>query len=171
MDFMMRISQFYYDYLRKRAIFKVSLTSLLVLACSEGYAQQGLNFTSLTTKSGLSSNVVNAVLKDSYGWVWFATADGLNRFDGTNFTVYRHRDGDTSSLPVNEILSLYEDKTGKLWIGTGGGSLVYYDRTHDKFCQYRMGAVWKKLQTEAILAICGDHMGRLWVSGYNGLHI
>ncbi|SFS60850.1 Signal transduction histidine kinase [Mucilaginibacter polytrichastri] len=137
----------------------------------QGYGQQALNFTSLTTKNGLSSNVVNAVLKDSYGWVWFATADGLNRFDGTNFTVYRHRDGDINSLPINEILSLYEDKTGRLWIGTGGGALVYYDRTHDTFHQYRAGAVWKKLQTEPILAISGDYLGRLWVSGFSGIHI
>ncbi|HEY5327286.1 MAG TPA: two-component regulator propeller domain-containing protein, partial [Mucilaginibacter sp.] len=155
----------------RKAIFISSLCTLFVTACLCSYGQQGLSFTSLTTKNGLSSNVVNSVLKDSYGWVWFATADGLNRFDGTNFTVYRHVDGDTTSLPVNEVLALYEDKTGRLWIGTGGGALVYYDRTYDTFRQYREGAVWKKLQTEPILAICGDHLGRLWVSGFSGVRI
>jgi len=155
----------------RKAIFNALLCTLLAFACLQSFGQQGFNFTSLTTKNGLSSNVVNAVFKDSYGWVWFATADGLNRFDGTNFTVYRHRDGDISSLPVNEILSLCEDRSGRLWIGTGGGSLVYYDRTHDTFHQYREGAIWKKLQTEPILAISCDHVGRLWVSGFNGLHI
>ena len=150
----------------------MALGILFALAFSLSYGQQVLNFTSLTTKNGLSSNVVNALLKDRYGWVWFATADGLNRFDGTNFTVYRHRDGDTTSLPVNEILSLYEDKTGRLWIGTGGGGgLVYYDRTHDRFHQYHEGSTSKKLQTEPILAISGDHLGRLWVSGYSGVHL
>ncbi len=155
----------------RKAILNLSLYTLFAFACLRSYGQQGLNFTSLTTKNGLSSNAVNAVLKDSYGWVWFATADGLNRFDGTNFTVYRHVDGDTTSLPVNEILSLYEDRSGELWIGTGGGSLVYYDRTHDTFHQYREGAIWKRLLTEPILAISSDHMGRLWVSGFNGLRI
>jgi signal transduction histidine kinase/ligand-binding sensor domain-containing protein/DNA-binding response OmpR family regulator len=155
----------------KKMVLLWLLFPLVMLASSMGYGQQKLNFTALTTKNGLSSNVVNVVLKDRYGWVWFATADGLNRFDGTNFTVYRHRDGDTSSLPVNEILSLYEDRTGKLWVGTGGGSLVYYDRTHDNFCQYKAGPLWKKLQAEPILAIGGDHLGRLWVSGYHGVHI
>lgn len=154
-----------------KGFFSWLLVTLFALACSQSFAQQNLKFTALTTKNGLSSNEVNAVLKDRYGWVWFATADGLNRFDGTNFTVYRHRDGDTASLPVNEILALYEDKAGRLWIGTGGGSLVYYDRTHDTFHQYREGPVWKKLQTEPILAIAGDHLGRLWVSGFNGLLI
>ncbi|EHQ30385.1 histidine kinase [Mucilaginibacter paludis DSM 18603] len=144
---------------------------LFAFAWSGSYAQQAPDFTSLTTKNGLSSNVVNAVLKDSYGWVWFATADGLNRFDGTNFTVYRHRDGDPASLPVNEILSMYEDRSGRLWIGTGGGGLVYYDRTHDAFQQYGEGAVWRKNRTEPVLAICGDHLGRLWISGFNGIRI
>ncbi|MGZ3754096.1 MAG: hybrid sensor histidine kinase/response regulator transcription factor [Mucilaginibacter sp.] len=155
----------------RKAIFNLSLCVIVTLCFLQSYGQQQLNFTLLTTKNGLSSNVVNGVLKDSYGWVWFATGDGLNRFDGNNFTVYRHRDGDTTSLPVNEILSFYEDKTGRLWIGTGGGGLVYYDRTHDTFHQYIEGAVWKKLQTEPILAISGDHLGRLWVGGYNGIRI
>jgi len=155
----------------RKAVYYMVFGMLFALASSQSYGQQTLNFTSLTTKNGLSSNIVNAVLKDSYGWVWFATADGLNRFDGTNFSVYRHRDGDTTSLPVNEILSIYEDNSGRLWIGTGGGGLVYYDRTHDTFHQYREGPVWKKLQTEPILAICGDHLGRLWVSGFSGVHL
>lgn len=154
-----------------KAIFNGLVWSFCAFFVLPAYAQQKLNFTSLTTKNGLSSNVVHAVLKDSYGWVWFATADGLNRYDGTNFTIYRHRDGDPASLPVNEILALYEDKAGRLWIGTGGGGLVYYDRTHDKFFQYRTGATSKRLQIETILAIYGDHKGRLWVSGFSGVQI
>ncbi len=168
----MKSAQQFYSYrILRKLILNLSFSALLAFACLGSYGQQALNFTSLTTKNGLSSNVVNAIIKDSFGWVWFATADGLNRFDGTNFTVYRHIDGDSTSLPVNEILSLYEDRTGKLWIGTGGGSLVYYDRTHDTFCQYRGSKLWKKLQAEPILAITGDHLGRLWVSAYNGVRI
>lgn len=171
MSSMRSIKQFCCCYILRKVAFNLWLCALFCFFFLSGAAQQRLNFTSLTTKNGLSSNVVNAVLKDSYGWVWFATADGLNRFDGTDFKVYRHRDGDTTSVPVNEILSLYEDKTGKLWIGTGGGSLVYYDRTLDVFRRYRDGPVWKKLQTEPILAITGDHLGRLWVSCFSGIRI
>jgi len=71
----------------RKAIFNWLLPAFLTGACLCSYGQEKLNFTSLTTKNGLSSNVVNAVLKDSYGWVWFATADGLNRFDGVNLRV------------------------------------------------------------------------------------
>src|SRR5678816_187187 len=79
-------------------------------------AQQNINFTSLTTKEGLSSNTLHAILKDHFGLMWFATEDGLNKFDGTNFTVYRRTSADSGGLQANEILALHEDKTGNLWI-------------------------------------------------------
>jgi ligand-binding sensor domain-containing protein len=102
----------------------------------EAGAQQDINFTSLSTKDGLSSNTVNTIIKDHTGIMWFGTEDGLNKFDGTKFTVYRHIPGDTASLLANEILSLHEDKAGNLWIGTGGGSLSLYDRKKDAFINF-----------------------------------
>src|SRR5215217_642743 len=87
----------------------------LFLLESPALAQKGeLKFTSLRPKDGLSSNTVNALLKDRYGLMWFATEDGLNKFDGTNFTVYRHKPDNQATLPVNEILALHEDKAGNL---------------------------------------------------------
>lgn len=135
------------------------------------FCQRTMNFTAFTTKNGLSSNTINAIVKDRYGLMWFATTDGLNRFDGTSFTVYRHRDGDSTSLSSNEILSLYEDKRGILWIGTAGGSLVYYDRKLDQFHRYQGDSFWRNARVEAIKAISEDHLGRLWVSSYSGLRV
>src|ERR1700744_5043217 len=80
-------------------------------------AAQNFNITKLTTKDGLSSNTVNLILKDRYGLMWFGTSNGLNKFDGTQLTVYRHNDRDRTSLPGNEILALYEDSRGRLWVG------------------------------------------------------
>src|SRR5687767_3790623 len=82
--------------------------------------QQKINFTSLTSKDGLSSSTVTAILKDRQGMMWFATEDGLNKYDGTSFTVYRHSDMDPNSLPANYIESLHEDRSGNLWVGTNG---------------------------------------------------
>src|SRR4051812_25156877 len=106
---------------------------LLYLAAAQ---EKDIKFTALTTKDGLSSNTVNAIIKDHYGLVWFGTEDGLDKFDGTNFTIYRHRPGDSTSLQANEILSLHEDKAGNLWIGTSGGSLSLYDRKTDAFVNF-----------------------------------
>ena len=73
-------------------------------------SQQDINFTALTIKDGLSSNTVTSILRDHYGFMWFGTEDGLNKFDGTNFKVYRYRPNDSSNLQTNEILSLHEDQ-------------------------------------------------------------
>jgi ligand-binding sensor domain-containing protein len=54
--------------------------------------------------------------------MWFATDDGLNKFDGTDFTVYRSNPDNTNSLRTNEVLALHEDRADNLWIGTSGGS-------------------------------------------------
>src|SRR4051812_43707791 len=98
---------------------KLVLLCLMPLACTWNlYAQQQeINFTALTTKDGLSSNNVTAILKDQHGLMWFGTDDGLAKFDGINFTIYRQRSGDSTSLPANEVLALNEDKAGRLWIG------------------------------------------------------
>src|SRR5688572_29533935 len=79
--------------------------------------EQDIHFTSLRPKDGLSSNTINAILKDRYGLMWFGTEDGLNKFDGTNFTIYRHNPNDSASLQANGILTLHEDKSGNLWVG------------------------------------------------------
>lgn len=150
---------------------RIVLAGALSMLFLQSWAQQNLNFTSLTTKNGLSSNTINAILKDRYGLIWFATADGLNRFDGSTFTVYRHHDNDAASLPVNEINCLYEDKEGRLWIGTAEGSLVLYDRIHDTFSRFNRSGFGKDLKNESIRAIIEDHEGRLWVSSYTGLRI
>src|SRR4051794_23792858 len=87
--------------------------------------QTAVNFTSITIKEGLSSNTVNAVIKDRYGMMWFGTANGLSKFDGSNFVIYRHQDGSGNTIPSNEVLSLFEDNKGTIWVGTSGGGLAY----------------------------------------------
>lgn len=133
------------------------------------YAQpQKINFTSLTSKDGLSSNVVTAILKDRYGIMWFATEDGLNKYDGTSFTVYRHQPGDTSSLPTNEVVALHEDPSGTLWIGTNGGSICSFDRQKDNFKRLPVYKGFDR-KNNVIRAITTDYRGHLWISNVNGI--
>ena len=135
------------------------------------YAQQrNINFTSLSTKDGLSSNTVTAILKDRYGLMWFATEDGLDKFDGTNFTVYRHDVKDSTSIQTNEITCLYEDKTGNIWIGTNGGYLSIYDRKRDNFINLKFNSGPYQLNS-SIKSISGDSYGKIWVSHFGGLSI
>ncbi|QJB32004.1 response regulator [Chitinophaga oryzae] len=152
---------------------KYTFTFLCCLLClaKTGWTQTGhFNFTSLTAKDGLVSNGVNAITKDHYGLMWFATDDGLNKFDGTHFTVYRHHPDDASSLRANEVLALHEDPTGNLWIGTSGGGLSLYDRKKDAFVHFPLHADAPQLPPNAvILDISSDTSGNIWIAQFEHL--
>ena len=111
----------------------MSLLVILLLTYTIVKGQNNPNFITLNTKNGLSSNTVNTILQDHNGLVWFGTSDGLNKFDGTNFTVYTTKSGDSTSIPSNNISALLEDRNGRLWVGTNGGGLAYYDAKQNTF--------------------------------------
>ena len=145
---------------------------LLLLNLAAPAQTTPINFTALTSKDGLISNTVNAILKDSQGMMWFATDDGLNKFDGTNFTVYRNRAGDTSSLRSNEVLALHEDKPGNLWIGTSGGGLSLYNRRKDNFTHFPANAPFEGFSKNGVIrSICSDYLGKIWIAQYDGLFV
>jgi signal transduction histidine kinase/DNA-binding response OmpR family regulator/streptogramin lyase len=150
-----------------------TLACCLLLFFQTGWAQSPpINFTSLSARDGLLSNTVNAIIKDHYGLMWFATDDGLNKFDGTNFTVYRHIAGDASSLRANEVLALHEDKSGNLWVGTSGGGLSRYDRQKDAFVHYPLATHTQELPSNAVIrSICSDYLGNIWVAQYEYLFL
>jgi signal transduction histidine kinase/ligand-binding sensor domain-containing protein/DNA-binding response OmpR family regulator len=145
----------------------------LLITYFNAHAQTGpINFTSLTTRDGLLSNSVNAILKDRHGLMWFATDDGLNKFDGTNFTVYRYHPGDTASLRTNEVLALHEDRSGNLWIGTSGGGLSLYDRKKNRFVHYPVRTGTATLSgSDVIRGICSDYRGKIWIAQYESLYM
>ncbi|NIW80881.1 MAG: hypothetical protein GWN16_16085, partial [Calditrichae bacterium] len=75
-------------------------------------------FRHLDINDGLSQNAVFAILQDHKGFMWLGTKDGLNRYDGYEFTVYRHDPFDSTSLSSNYITTLFEDHLGQIWVGT-----------------------------------------------------
>lgn len=93
---------------------------------------QTYNFRHYSNKDGLSYNTVHCMLQDKKGFMWFGTEDGLNRFDGHSFKVYRHMPYQENSLSDNWITDLFEDSSGRIWINTSGNS-CYYDYKSDSF--------------------------------------
>ncbi|ADB38142.1 hybrid sensor histidine kinase/response regulator transcription factor [Spirosoma linguale] len=85
-----------------------------------------------TVETGLSGSLVTDIHQDQSGFVWIATEDGLNRFDGIKFTVYQHSKKDTTSLLNNQIHALFADKSGRMYVGSTEG-LQYYDPATDAF--------------------------------------
>ncbi|WP_207533968.1 hybrid sensor histidine kinase/response regulator transcription factor [Desertivirga arenae] len=121
-----------------------------------------MNFMNLGSREGLSSNIVTSILKDRFGYLWFGTDDGLNKFDGKQFTVYRHNVKDSNSIASNDIVDLYEDGKGNLWIATSSG-VIMYNRRMDSFINYN------KLIRNPILSIATGPDGSLWMGTYGAL--
>lgn len=91
-----------------------------------------LSFTHFFVNDGLSQGTVVSSCQDSLGHMWFATLDGLNRYDGYRFKVYRHNSQDTTSILDNIIRKVHVDKNGDLWVGTEKG-FAMFDRKMDRF--------------------------------------
>ena len=89
-------------------------------------------YETLTTSDGLSQGYIYDILQDSDGFIWFATKDGLNRYEGYSFKVYTHDSYDPHSLSNNTVYHLLEDSQGRLWVATDQG-LNIYDKSQDHF--------------------------------------
>lgn len=91
-----------------------------------------LKFTDYTVENGLSYNSVLSICQDTTGTIWFATNDGLNRFNGHDIYIYRHRHGDPTSLPGNSLQKIMMDEDHQLWACTSNG-LARYDPICETF--------------------------------------
>jgi signal transduction histidine kinase/ligand-binding sensor domain-containing protein/DNA-binding response OmpR family regulator len=135
------------------------LFCVLQLAAYVAHAQpQDLKFAHLGTGTGLSANNVTCILRDKQGFMWFGTRDGLNRYDGYGFDVYRNIPEDSQSLSNNFVTSIIEDRNGDLWIGTWGGGLNRFDKAKRRFIRY--GNI---VHSDFINALLQDDLGRIWV--------
>ena len=144
------------------------------LACSLacGQVKNVVQFTHLTTANGLSQSSVVCILKDKYGFMWFGTQDGLNKYDGYKFKVYRNNPADKKSIPNNNIRCMLEDHAGNLWVGTVGGGLTLYDRNTDSFIAVIATETGdERIGSKIIKAIYEDKQHNLWVGSVSGISI
>ena len=128
-----------------------------------------VRFNRIDIDQGLSQNMVRDILQDSKGFMWIATWDGLNRYDGYNFKVYKNIEGDSSSLRINKILRLFEDHNGTLWVGTFGGGLSIFNRKEENFINILNDPDDNySLVDNQILRIFEDSKNRIWIGTRNG---
>ena len=120
-----------------------------------------LAFQKLTINEGLSQGMVNTIIQDRYGFMWFGTKDGLNRYDGYSFKVFRHDPADSTSIRESTITGLAEDQQGHLWVGTATG-VDLFDRTTERFIHLPIVAAHGDLGS--VVHILMDDAGDLWVS-------
>ena len=129
-------------------------------------------FDRLTIEHGLSQSTVQAVLQDREGFMWFGTMDGLNRFDGYNFVVFRHDPGrPATTLSDNDIRSLYEDSRGGIWVATAGGGLSRYEKSTGEFSEFRHDPSDPNARSGGeVTVMFEDSRGSFWVGTRRGLN-
>ena len=144
---------------------------LLLQFISRHTFTQDLKFNHLSIEDGLSQATVYSILQDHKGFMWFGTADGLNRYDGYSFEIFRNDPLDSTSISNNEIRCLYEDRSNRLWIGTLGGGLNLYDPKTKSFLIYKNDpSNPSSLSHNKVWSIFQDKENNLWIGTSGGLN-
>lgn len=128
-----------------------------------------LFFNQLRVKDGLSDDKATAIVRDTEGFVWIATQDGLNRFDGKSIVTYFFDKNDSTSLPSNVISALCLDNDGDLWVGTRDGGLSFFNRETNDFTNYDIDN--STIISNSINAIELDNEGNLWIATVLGISV
>lgn len=132
-----------------------------------------MKFRHLDVDDGLSNNQVHCVYKDHSGFLWVGTMGGLNRYDGTDFKIYKHDPQDSTSIRDNFVLKILEDEEHYLWLLSRNSSLCFYDPITDHFITDR--PLLNKnipIPRTNISDINKDSKGRIWITNdYFGIYI
>ena len=143
---------------------------LLISLTNKVNSQHQALFEHITTEQGLSSQKVGDIIQDELGFMWFATQNGLNKFDGYSITIYKNDPQNSSSISSDDLSSISESN-GKLWIGTFGGGLNSFDRI-DHFKHYQHNpADSTSIGDNFIYKLLHDIQGNLWIATNNGLDL
>lgn len=154
---------------RKNFLIKLLLTitvfSIPFISFGQTYESQ---IVKITDEQGASPSATFAITEDSIGFIWFGTVDGLYRYDGYNFKIFRNDPKNPNSLSNNTIRSLTLDINGKLWIGTQGGGLDCFDILSETFTNYNhTGQQENEISGNSIWSVMVDRNGNVW-SGVSG---
>lgn len=148
----------------------VFLCLFWLFTCSVAATEPTTRFVHFSLQHGLSQSTVVSAVQDKQGFLWFATQDGLNRFDGYDFKVYRHKASDPGAISDNFIRTLFLDIDGVLWVGTNAG-LNKYDEKRDRFERFNHNPNNSaSLSHNRVQAIYQDANQTLWVGTYDGLN-
>ncbi len=146
-------------------LFGVVLTSVLFPRNTSD-----IKFERISRENGLSQLSVNYIIQDKKGFMWFATQDGLNRYDGYGFTVYNHDRDVPASISANHIRAVLEDPDdGIMWVATSGGGLNKFDPVTGTFTRYRHDPKDPtSLGGDSVFSLYQDSRGVLWVGTLGG---
>lgn len=147
----------------------MSVAILAGVAVVASAGQERIDFGHLSLEQGLSQSIIEQIVQDRTGFMWFATEDGLNRFDGYRFALHKNVPGNPKSLSYNELKALHEDREGHLWIGIFSSGLNRFDPTTEEVIRYQHEHDRPdSLAAETVRCVLEDRSGRLWVGTEGG---
>lgn len=148
---------------------KFTLLLLLLLSLYLVAQDDTYRFSNISVRDGLSQNSVIRIFQDSRGFMWFCTRDGLNRYDGNSFRIYRSSLKDQNSISSSDATTISENKDGSYWIGTHNG-LNHFDPQTDKFKRYfHSDNDTKSLSSSTIRYLLTDRDDNIWIGTVAGL--
>lgn len=139
---------------------------LIMIICSHASAQyQQLFFDRISIEEGLSNSSVHYILQDKRGFMWFATYNGLNRYDGFSFKVYTNDINDSTTISSNFLYNLYEDSEGFIWVVNGRSTgLDRYDPSSEKFEHFINNPNDpSSISSNEIFSVTEDSKGDIWI--------
>ncbi|HEY9197374.1 MAG TPA: two-component regulator propeller domain-containing protein, partial [Mucilaginibacter sp.] len=136
---------------------KIVPVLLTIFACLSARGQQApYYFKNYQVQNGLSSNTITSLIQDKKGFMWFGSRNGLNRFDGHVFKIFRNKIGDSSSIGSNSIFSLFEDSKETLWVGTYKG-IYLFDPLLETFKPFKL------IPPGEVRYLFGDRNHHIWI--------
>ena len=137
-----------------------------ILLSSEILPQSNIVFNHLTINDGLSQSSVTCILQDKTGFMWYGTQDGLNRYDGYNFKIFKNIPGDSTSLTENFIFSLIEDQSGTFYVETQSGVFHKYDPRSESFQIIdKKNFDFSEVKMSSVGATLSEKSGLSWTGG------
>ena len=116
-------------------------TILLMIVCgSSAHGEAPIRFEHLTINNGLPENSVRSIVQDRHGFLWFGTQNGVARFDGTDMKVHLPDPDDPGSLAIRFVLSMAEDDTGAIWMGSFSAGVSRYNPVTETFTNFPLDA-------------------------------
>jgi ligand-binding sensor domain-containing protein len=138
-------------------------------ACVKPLFAQQYTFKKLGADEGLTVNTVHKVVQDKQGFIWIATMDGLNRFDGYSVIQYRSKSDSSGIIPHNDVYNLFCDDAGYLWISTVNGALVRYHPGQRIKQSFKQGASGNALPLSIVRDFAQTDQKGVWLSLRKGL--
>lgn len=157
--------------MNKKYIIYMLLLIILLITTNIVYvsAYNNINFKNITSEDGLSQGTVETIIQDDQGYIWLGTNDGLCRYNGYEFKIYKHDEELENSITNNYIVDIKQDNSGNIWVGTDNGLAKYNEQT-ENFATYK-NKIYDKtsLVNDEVFSIQEDESGLIWVGTYAGI--